>query len=751
MKHRTLALFLFLSLPLAVLGLAPLGAAAASAPPPSHSDETHPWVMQQTAQQVATANVGSLSPFQPATAGRSNKSAVGPGGDLHRRVFGYGLLSSIASTTYGYPTWNFDLLSTVAVFGLDINSDGTIAQTGNAGWTEWNSSDMTGLLNTAHQHQTKVELTIILQDFSSGTPNMCAGLSNRATTVSQTLGQVQAKGVDGVNIDYEGLNGSCPNGQTPRAMMTDLARQMRAALPVGDSLSIATYASSAGDPAGFFDIPMLNNYVDTFFVMAYDSDYSNYGYAPINCSRYCLNPVAPLTGYYYNDTRAAGEYTGAVAASKVILGVPYYSRGACVSAWAYNAYPVAGSSTWALDYFGTTSMAGDPTNTQYQSYTDPNDPAGQEKLARWYSTNTSCHPMEMYFDDPTSLGKKYDLVNSANLGGVGIWNLNQGGGNSDLWSLLRTHFATHFNVAAPGGVVAGSAFNFSVTAVDPNGNVATGYSGTVHFTSDDAQATLPPDTTVTQGAGSFTATLRTSGSHSLTATDATSVIPGTASIAVTAAAAATLSMAAPGTAATDTPFTVTLTARDQYGNVASGDNDPITFSSSDSLAHFPPSPSLAAGAGTYPVTLGTPGNMTLGVYDGGAGLHPPTVGLAVTRGGDSQAGASAAGSRASSTPVPAPTSSPPSGRQTIDAAPTPVASTPAPSQPAPSAATTSAAAPTPTAASANLTPAQSPDRDSRLTALLPAGGARGQRPSRGWLQGARHAVAALLHAVMGIL
>src|SRR5207244_139238 len=40
-------------------------------------------------------------------------------------------------------------------------------------------------------------------------------------------------------------------------------------------------------------------------------------------------------------------------------------------------------------------------------------------------------------------------------------------------------------------VTAGTAGSFSVTAKDPYGNTATGYAGTVHFTSSDGQASLP--------------------------------------------------------------------------------------------------------------------------------------------------------------------------------------------------------------------------------------------------------------------
>ncbi len=74
----------------------------------------------------------------------------------------------------------------------------------------------------------------------------------------------------------------------------------------------------------------------------------------------------------------------------------------------------------------------------------------------------------------------------------------------------------------PSPITAGVADTFTVQARDPFGNAATGYRGTVRFTSSDPQATLPANYTFTaadNGMKTFSATLRTAGSQSLTATD----------------------------------------------------------------------------------------------------------------------------------------------------------------------------------------------------------------------------------------
>jgi spore germination protein YaaH len=418
-----------------LLGTLPGSAMAATSPTTPH-DLTHPYVMQQTAAQVASAPVGKLAPFTaPAT-----MSPVGGAGGPMREVFGFALASSLADPTIGYPTWNFSLLTTVAFFGLHVNDDGTLA--GDSGATVWNSSQLTGLLTTAHIHGTRVVLTIILQDFSPGTPHMCAGLTHMVTTINATIAQIRAKGVDGVNIDYEGLNGSCGTSDAnwARHTFTNFVASFHNVLPAGDQLSVDSYASSASDPYGFFDVRAMAPSLDFFFVMAYDLEYSNWAHQPPGCVRFCLGPTAPLTNYYYNDTNSSAQYLGAVPASQVVLGVPYYGRKSCVSSPTPNQYP---TTAVAADGYLDASQeytAPEVKSGSYAAHRDANDPAGQERWDVWVNTTMNCI-RELYWDDAVSLGQKYDLVNRDNLRGVGIWTLNYGGGAPALWSTLNTYFA----------------------------------------------------------------------------------------------------------------------------------------------------------------------------------------------------------------------------------------------------------------------------------------------------------------------
>ena len=405
--------------------------------------------MQAAAEAESKATSKSLAPFsraapltprKPAAAGAAGAAGGSSGsvGGPQREVFGFALASSLSDPNLGYPSWNFDLLSTVAVFGLHVTTDGTIIQTDN-GWAVWNSSQLTNLISIAHPKGVKVVETIILQDFSPGTPSMCAGLQNRATTVSQAVAQMRAKGVDGINVDYEGLNGNCPNGQTARAMMTDLVSRLRAAMGSGAYLSIDTYASSAADSGGFFDVTGIAPYADSFFVMEYDMEYSNWQHSPLSCPRFCLGPTSPMGGYYYNETTVTAQYVSVVSAGKVIMGIPYYGRKACVGAAQPNQVPTANVTADAYTdaVYDAYQQAGTVTH-----HLDANDPAGKEAWETWNSTAQSC-TKELYWDPTSSLGLKYDLVNRDGIRGVGIWNLNFGGGSPELWDTLAQHFTSN--------------------------------------------------------------------------------------------------------------------------------------------------------------------------------------------------------------------------------------------------------------------------------------------------------------------
>jgi hypothetical protein len=176
----------------------------------------------------------------------------------------------------------------------------------------------------------------------------------------------------------------------------------------------------------------------------------------------------------------------------------------------------------------------------------------------------------------------------------------------------------------PGSTTAGDSHNLTVTAYDLYGNVATGYTGTVHFTTTDSQAILPTNTAFTAsdaGKHTFSIAFKTAGAQAVRATDTVHpTITGVeTAIAVNAAVAKSVVVFGYPTATTtgvEHPFTVKLL--DAYGNVATGYAGTLHFSSDDPLALLPSDwtfTSSDAGQRTFKATFNTKGTHSLKATD----------------------------------------------------------------------------------------------------------------------------------------
>jgi hypothetical protein len=176
----------------------------------------------------------------------------------------------------------------------------------------------------------------------------------------------------------------------------------------------------------------------------------------------------------------------------------------------------------------------------------------------------------------------------------------------------------------PSTTMAGVAHTFTVTALNANGTVNTGYTGKVHFISSDPQAVLPADymfTAADQGVHTFAVTLKTAGSQWINAADTlTGNIAGNESgIQVNPGAATHISISGPSSVTSSSSFSLTVTALDAYGNVATGYTGTIKFSDSVRGATLPSNYTFtAADAGVHTFTglkLRTKGTQTITIED----------------------------------------------------------------------------------------------------------------------------------------
>src|SRR5262249_26115582 len=146
--------------------------------------------------------------------------------------------------------------------------------------------------------------------------------------------------------------------------------------------------------------------------------------------------------------------------------------------------------------------------------------------------------------------------------------------SGDVAVLLNTGDWRSFLVSGfPSPTTAGEGHTLTVTALDSNGTPLTSYTGTVHFTSSDPHAGLPPASPSPQAAHAthtFPATPKTPGnSWSVTVTDTGSpAFSGTqGGIVVNPAAASTFQVSGfPSPVSVGNYGYFTVTAYDAYGN-----------------------------------------------------------------------------------------------------------------------------------------------------------------------------------------
>jgi hypothetical protein len=214
-------------------------------------------------------------------------------------------------------------------------------------------------------------------------------------------------------------------------------------------LGIDTYSGSAEDNLEFFDIAGLQPSVTSFFVMAYDMDYSNSTEAPLNCTSYCFNPISPLNTYRFNATKSMTQYLTLVPANKLILGQPYYGRRGCVPNRSDpHQYPIPNTNFVSTTYNFASTVSTQTGVNNFASFRDPGD--GVSEWDTWYDSDWVCN-REQYFDDVNSLGAKYDLINTKDLRGVGLFTLDYGGGAPELWNELAAKFTTVSAWSSVGG------------------------------------------------------------------------------------------------------------------------------------------------------------------------------------------------------------------------------------------------------------------------------------------------------------
>ncbi len=328
---------------------------------------------------------------------------------------------------------DFNTLTTLAYFGIPVDEDGEFV-TDDPGYIKFTSQKATEIFNKAHSHDTKVVLTVTQMN-NKTIKRFLDNESAQRMAVRNTLETIQARNLDGVNIDFEYLGDP---GAGYRQKFSNFVGLMSQTMRTEGLLtSTSVYAASAKQ-LKMYDISSLAQSSDKIFMMAYD-------YATTSTDN--AIPTAPLYGhtegkYWYDVSTAVEDFLSQMPAEKLILGTPWYGYNLLV----YEPSVKAETRPWY-------SWRGKPTAQTYGQiedsinadmpgildYKEGWDDLGKTRWRAYHVASTNTWRM-VFYDDVESLGIKYDFAKDKKLAGVGIWALGFDNGRSEMWDLLKTKF-----------------------------------------------------------------------------------------------------------------------------------------------------------------------------------------------------------------------------------------------------------------------------------------------------------------------
>ncbi|MFT5583204.1 MAG: spore germination protein [Cognaticolwellia sp.] len=309
---------------------------------------------------------------------------------------------SASAWVYGYyAAWAGELedlqwqhLTHVAIFAVDLNSDGSLDDT-----KVWNDLAPTAM-ELAAPHGVHVHLTLTCFDDQVMT-SVLANPSTRAAAVSNLGALVDAHGAHGVSVDCEGM----PSSLKPH--LVSFVGELK------ERVGEVTVATPAVDWSGAYDYDELAANSDALFIMGYGYHWS--GGDP--------GPGAPLEGggdfSKYSLAWSVQDYLDAgTPRDKIILGLPLYGRD-----WPSTDTSIPGTATdngSAVTY----SVA----QRDYLGMDGGYD--GLAEAPYYFPTSTR----QAWVDNRDSLYPKMAYAVDQELLGFGFWALNYEGGDPDFWA-----------------------------------------------------------------------------------------------------------------------------------------------------------------------------------------------------------------------------------------------------------------------------------------------------------------------------
>lgn len=350
--------------------------------------------------------------------------------ELTRAVFGF---FDEADRDYMLNTADYDVLSTVAYFALEAQSDGSLLKTAPGGantieWNAWTSTWMGDVIALAHAHVAKVVLTVARFGWSpatrAATIALLANAAARQRLAQEVADAVVARGADGVNLDLE------PMFAGYQEQFVDLLRRLRTELDARQPGLSLTFDSTGYGSHYPIAAATAAGAADAVFVMAYPfrTKFSDK-----------TGAISPMAGVRFDVTEAVDRACSKATCAKVILGLPNFGY-----EWPTETKRVHSLTRkdWERYGFPQSVSLADAASTAAR-YGRRWDAQQLVPWTRWRARACAGCPRtwrQVYYDDTHSMTIKYDFVNERDLLGIGIWQLGRGEDRADFYSLMRDKF-----------------------------------------------------------------------------------------------------------------------------------------------------------------------------------------------------------------------------------------------------------------------------------------------------------------------
>lgn len=347
-------------------------------------------------------------------------------------IYGYLPYWTIGQTEY----LQYDKLTDIAYFGLHIDAQGNfIKLTENnelhPGYNNWrNSQDLKIVIENCRKYGVNFALTIIShQDDISDKFLDCRECWDKLA--ENVIRELIEYNITDLNLNFEYVEFTPKEKAEQYTQFVQFMNERLDKEFVNSKLVVSTFADSIVKER-ITRIESLGKAADQIFIMAYDFHRPNSDNA---------GPVSPIDGKgihaEYDLRTMLKDYLAYVPPSKLIMGVPYYGYN-----WVVGTDEDYGERIEGSDEIGYSQSQ--TYEAVMETIIKLKPEIKWDELAKvphfTYISPETKKIRHVYYENSESLGEKYDLINTYNLAGVGIWALGYDGGYRELWTLLENKF-----------------------------------------------------------------------------------------------------------------------------------------------------------------------------------------------------------------------------------------------------------------------------------------------------------------------